>query len=61
MSDEKPFELVALGIVGTDRLTGDSLIVEFSDHTSATFTAEELADCAPDRRRTDTESLPIEE
>jgi hypothetical protein len=41
-----------LKIIGTDRRDGDAVIIEYSDHSTVTYTTEQLATLTPASRET---------
>ena len=41
----------SLEVVSVERIDGTGLIIEFSDATTVTYTAQELADLKPDREK----------
>lgn len=49
-----------IGIVGSDRIFQTELIVDFSDNTSATFTAEQLSEMGNERFSSDETVLKVE-
>jgi hypothetical protein len=54
MPDEEP-----LRIVHSDFMEGDQLIVDFSDGTTASFTADQLSRLADERVLTDSKDLGL--
>ena len=52
MSDRPDGETM-IQVVNSDRIDGTAIVVEFSDGTSATYSAEELAALRPQRIRPD--------
>ena len=49
-----------IGIVGSDRIFQTELIVDFSDNTSATFTAEQLSEMGNERFSSDESVAELE-
>ncbi|CAN5655739.1 hypothetical protein BH10ACI4_BH10ACI4_12830 [soil metagenome] len=50
-------DIKALGILNTDRMDAEEVLVTFSDNTTATFTAEQLSAIRPRKDRTEEEPI----